>query len=129
MSVVLVHEKDGGYTLKNNGVTLQGIDNVERVEEDGIPTVKVKASLKSIEYETENNSELVLVVGDDGEALKHGDQFIEGALGVKEKDGVIEFTLEVGSEDYSPKRAAKKAEPKVAPKPVALKKVDEKLEA
>jgi hypothetical protein len=129
MSVVLVHEKDG-YSLKNNGVVLQGVTDVVRTEEDGVPVVKVKAELKRKEYVTATGSEMVLVVGPDGESLRHGDQFIEGAAGVKEKDGVIEFSLEVGSEDYSPKRAAKKAAPKAAVKPVvAPKKVEEKPEA
>ena len=132
MSVVLVHEKGGGYTLKNNGVTLQGVTSVERIEEDGVPIVTVKADLKRKEFVAETNSEMVLVVSAEGESLKHGDQFIEGATSVKEKDGVIEFVLEVASEDYGPvreaRKEAKKAPKVVAPKPVVVK-VEEKLEA
>jgi hypothetical protein len=128
--IILVHE-ESGYTLKNGGVVLQGITDVERVVEDGVPVVKVKAVLSKKEYVTEVPSSMVLVVGPEGESLKHGDQFIEGLVDIKEKDGVLEMTLEVASEDYGPKRAAKKVAPKVEEKkvvkPVVQKPVD-KLE-
>jgi hypothetical protein len=130
--IVLVHEEDG-YTLKNAGVVLQGVTEVKRVMEDGIPYVEVSAELNRKEYVTEKPSAMVLVVGPEGESLRHGDQFIEGLVSVEEKDGVVKMKLEVASEDYAPLRAAKKekkAEPKVAPKPVvAPKKVEEKPEA
>lgn len=116
--IILVHE-ESGYTVKNGGVVLQGVTEVERIEEDGVPIVKVKALLSRKEYETEVPSAMVLVVGKDGEYLKHGDQYIEGLVDVKEKDGVLELKLEVASEDYGPLREAKKASPKkVASRPV-----------
>ena len=127
--IVLVHE-ESGYTVKNGGVVLQGVTEVERIEEDGVPIVKLKALLARKEYETEVPSAMVLVVGKDGDYLKHGDQFIEGLVDVKEKDGVLELKLEVASEDYAPlresKKAAKKAVKAPAPKPVV--KPAEKLE-
>jgi hypothetical protein len=126
--IVLVHEKDGGFTLKNGGVVLEGVTSVDRVLEDGIPVAKVKAVLSRKEYVTEVPSAMVLVVGPDGESLKHGSEFIEGLLEVSEKDGILELKLEVDSEDYGPARAAKKAAPKVEKKVVAPKPV-EKLEA
>lgn len=125
----MVHE-ESGYTVKNGGVVLQGVTEVERIEEDGVPIVKLKALLARKEYETEVPSAMVLVVGKDGEYLKHGDQFIEGLVDVKEKDGVLELKLEVATEDYAPlresKKAAKKSVKAPAPKPVV--KPAEKLE-
>jgi len=115
MSLVLVHEKDGGYTLKNDGVVLQGVTEVKKVVEDGVPYVEVTAELSRKEYVTEKPSYMILVVGPDGEVLKHGGQYIEGLVEIEEKDGVVKMKLEVASEDYTPLRAAKKekAEPKV----------------
>ena len=130
--IVLVHEEDG-YTLKNAGIVLQGVTEVKRTMEDGVPYVEVSAELARKEYVTEKPSAMILVVGPEGESLKHGDQFIEGLVSVEEKDGVVKMKLEVASEDYAPLRAAKKekkVEPvKAAVKPVvAPKKADEKLE-
>jgi hypothetical protein len=119
--IVLVHE-ESGYTLKNGGVTFEGVTEVERVIEDGVPVAKLKAVLARKEYVTEVPSAMVLVVGPDGESLKHGSEYVEGLIEVKEKDGVLELKLEIDSEDYGPLREAKKAAPKkVAPKPVAPK--------
>ena len=133
MSVVLVHEKDGGYTLKNSGVVLQGVTGVKRTMEEGVPYVEVTAELARKEYVTENPSAMILVVGPEGESLRHGDQFIEGLVEVEEKDGVVKMKLEVSSEDYGPLRAfkkEKKAEPKkVVEAPKKPAKSEEKPEA
>jgi hypothetical protein len=123
--IVLVHGAEGELTLKNGGVSLEGVTSVKRVMEDGVPYVEVEALLARKEYSVP--SAMVLVVNPDGEeCLKHGSEFIEGLVQVEEKDGVLKLKLEVDSEDYALLRAAKKAAPKeekkvvkpVAPKPV-----------
>lgn len=130
MSVVLVHGKDGEYTLKSGGVVLQGVTEVKRVVEDDVPYVEVTAELTRKEYVTEKPSAMILVVGPEGESLRHGDQFIEGLVDISEKDGIVKMKLEVSSEDYAPLRASKKEKKEVkkeVPKPVVTsKKVEEK---
>ena len=133
MSVVLVHGKDGEYTLKSGGVVLQGVTEVKRVVEDDVPYVEVTAELTRKEYVTEKPSAMILVVSPEGESLRHGDQFIEGLVDISEKDGVVKMKLEVSSEDYAPLRASKKekkAEPKkVVEAPKKPAKPEEKPEA
>jgi hypothetical protein len=130
MSVVLVHGKDGEYTLKSGGVVLQGVTEVKRVVEDDVPYVEVTAELTRKEYVTEKPSAMILVVSPEGESLRHGDQFIEGLVDISEKDGIVKMKLEVSSEDYAPLRASKKEKKEVkkeVPKPVVTsKKVEEK---
>lgn len=106
--ITLVHE-ESGFTLKNSGVVLQGVTDVKRVMDDGIPYVEVTAALNRKEYVTEKPSSMILVVDAEGnESLRHGDQFIEGLVSVEEDNGVVKMKLEVASEDYAPLRAAKK---------------------
>jgi hypothetical protein len=126
--IVLVHEEGGKFTLKNGGVVLEGVTDVKRVMEDGVPIVEVEAVLSAKHYVTEVPSAMILVVDPEGESLKHGTEYIDGLLEVSEKDGILKLKLEVDSEDYGPARAAKKAAPKVEKKVVAPKPA-EKLEA
>jgi hypothetical protein len=126
--IVLVHGPSGELTLKNGGVSLEGVKSVKRSVEDGLPVVEVEALLAGKKYITSEPAALVLVVDEEGnESLRHGEQPLEGAIEISEVDGVLKLKFAVASEDYSALRAAKKVAPKpvkpVAPKPV------EKLEA
>ena len=134
--IVLVHLPDGKFTLKQGGVTLEGVKSVKRSLEDGMPVVEVEALLAAKQYENDAPAAMVLVVDKEGnESLRHGDQPLAGALEISESDGVLKLKFAVASEDYAPLRAAKKAAPKaaeekkvVAPKPEPKKTVVEKPE-
>jgi len=117
----LVH-LPGGEQVKHGDVTLEGVEEVEKVMRNGVPYLVIKAGLAA---ETYGVGKFVFAHGE-VDSVVHGGITLEGVESITkevDKDGkpVVIIEVVLASEDYTAilanKAEAKKPEPKAVPAP------------